>query len=162
LDVNGVARIGTTIYNSDSTLKKNIVALGVGNLSKLQQIRSVRYQLKTPSELHPNTKTTSLSDTTKSDAPVESETSDIYTKVHIGFIAQEVENVFPELVYHDKQGILSLNYDGLIPVMLQAMKEQQATIDALKASILDLQKRLNITTPSDTQVPIDSGTPTIQ
>jgi hypothetical protein len=41
----------------------------------------------------------------------------------IGIVAQEVEKVFPELVVAGKDGVKRVNYDSLIPVMLEAIKE---------------------------------------
>lgn len=48
---------------------------------------------------------------------------------HLGLIAQDVEKVFPELVKTGKDGYKSINYDGLIPVLIEATKEQQNIID---------------------------------
>ena len=54
-------------------------------------------------------------------------------KNKIGFIAQELELVFPELVETNKTtGYKAVNYDGMIPVLVEGMKEQQAQIDELK------------------------------
>ncbi len=50
----------------------------------------------------------------------------------IGFIAQEVETVFPELVNTDERGYKSVNYVGVIPVAVEAIKAQQREIEALK------------------------------
>ena len=50
------------------------------------------------------------------------------TALQSGMIAQEVQNVFPELV-SENQGKLGINYSGLIPYMLEAAKEQQMVID---------------------------------
>ncbi|MEO1655930.1 MAG: tail fiber domain-containing protein, partial [Bacteroidota bacterium] len=50
----------------------------------------------------------------------------------IGLIAQEVQKVFPELVAQDGEGYLSVNYDGLIPVLIEALKEQKQRIDQLE------------------------------
>jgi hypothetical protein len=49
-------------------------------------------------------------------------------------LAQDVQKVLPELVKEadDKQGTLSVNYQGLIPVLINAIKEQQKQIDELK------------------------------
>jgi len=47
----------------------------------------------------------------------------------IGLIAQEVEEVFPELVATDKDGYKSVDYSKLSIVLLQAMKEQQSEIE---------------------------------
>lgn len=50
----------------------------------------------------------------------------------IGFIAQDIEQQFPELVTTLENGYKSVNYLGMTAVLLQAIKEQQAEIDALK------------------------------
>ncbi len=51
---------------------------------------------------------------------------------HDGFIAQEVRQVFPSLVATDpKTGLLSLNYTGLIPYTVQAIKEMNFNITSL-------------------------------
>ena len=57
----------------------------------------------------------------------------------IGLLAQEVMELFPELVTksNDKQGTLSVNYQGLIPILLNAIKEQQIQIQKLKEKLID-------------------------
>lgn len=53
-----------------------------------------------------------------------------------GVSAQDVQKVFPELVHEvDADGTLGVSYDGLIAPMIEAMKEQQAQIEALQAEI---------------------------
>jgi hypothetical protein len=52
---------------------------------------------------------------------------------HIGFIAQEIREVLPELVIEDENKQLGVNYTELIPVLVEAIKEQQNQIDALKS-----------------------------
>ncbi len=51
----------------------------------------------------------------------------------IGFIAQEVEKVLPELVSADVKGYKSVAYANVVPVLVEAVKAQQQQIDALKA-----------------------------
>jgi len=60
-------------------------------------------------------------------------------RTHIGLIAQEVKEEFPELVTEDAKGYLAVNYDGMVPVLLQAIKEQQATIDNLQKQVDELK-----------------------
>lgn len=50
-----------------------------------------------------------------------------------GLIAQEVEAVFPEVVTDGPDGFKGINYNGLIGLLVEAIKEQQAMIDALLA-----------------------------
>jgi hypothetical protein len=48
-----------------------------------------------------------------------------------GIIAQELEQVIPALVNTDALGNKSVNYNGLIPFLLNAIKEQQKQIESL-------------------------------
>ena len=60
------------------------------------------------------------------------------TDKQIGVIAQDVEKVFPELV-GENDGYKTTNYIGLIPVLIEALKEQQQTIENLKTRIEQLE-----------------------
>ncbi|MEO6229522.1 MAG: tail fiber domain-containing protein [Ferruginibacter sp.] len=67
----------------------------------------------------------------------------------VGVIAQEVEAQFPQLVSTDKDGIKSVAYGHMVPVLVEAIKEQQTMIDELKkanskqaTTIDDLLKRM--------------------
>jgi hypothetical protein len=53
----------------------------------------------------------------------------------IGFIAQEVQQVVPEVVDEGPDGMFSLSYQQLIPFLVEAIKEQQAEIDELRARL---------------------------
>jgi hypothetical protein len=53
---------------------------------------------------------------------------------HLGFIAQDVQWIIPELVSETREGMLGMEYLGLIPVLTRAIQEQQLQIEALKAS----------------------------
>ena len=51
----------------------------------------------------------------------------------IGVIAQEVEAVLPDVVSTNDEGIKSVKYGNMVAVLIEAIKEQQAQIDELKA-----------------------------
>ncbi len=69
----------------------------------------------------------------------------------IGLIAQEVEKVLPELVHTDGNGYKTLSYDKLVPVLIEAIKEQQDTISRLEKTIETMHRRLtSIEFPSRT------------
>jgi hypothetical protein len=53
-------------------------------------------------------------------------------KEDIGVIAQEVEALFPELARTNDDGYMSVRYQGLTAVLIEAIKEQQKQIDELK------------------------------
>ncbi len=58
---------------------------------------------------------------------------------HVGFSAQEVEEVIPEAVSKNKDGYLMLNNDPIMWAMLNAIKEQQAQIEQLKREIVKIR-----------------------
>ena len=93
--------------NSDARLKSRIVTLG-STLSRLLLIDGKSYTMKANESIS-----------------------------KIGLLAQEVQAAFPELVKtaNNSDGTLSVNYQGMIPVLLNAIKEQQAQIEELKALI---------------------------
>lgn len=52
-----------------------------------------------------------------------------------GFIAQEVQEVIPEVVSEDKNGYLGINYSGVIPYLVEAVKELKEEIKDLKSKL---------------------------
>jgi hypothetical protein len=59
-----------------------------------------------------------------------------------GFMAQELKEVVPEAVKLDENtGTYSVNYIMLIPILVEALKEQQLKIEQLDAKILELQNK---------------------
>jgi hypothetical protein len=92
------------VYNSsDARLKKDIIPLQ-NSLQKIIQLNGYTYHWK--NEQSGNS-------------------------LQTGVLAQEVQKLFPQLVAEDNKGMLSVNYSGLIPVMIESIKEQQKQIDAL-------------------------------
>jgi Chaperone of endosialidase/Head domain of trimeric autotransporter adhesin len=71
-------------------------------------------------------------------------------KRQLGFSAQEVEKLFPEIVMTDTNGYKSVDYGRLTPVLVEAVKEQQKQIneqqqgiDELKKDKLQMQEQIN-------------------
>jgi hypothetical protein len=62
-------------------------------------------------------------------------------KRQIGLIAQEVEEVIPELVKTDGKGDKSISYSKLTVVLLEALKEQQKMIEALQREVELLKQK---------------------
>ena len=70
-------------------------------------------------------------------------------KKKIGLLAQDIEKVFPELVT-ETNDIKSVNYQGLVPVLINAMKEQddkitkqQQEIDSYKTELSNQRKEID-------------------
>ncbi len=58
---------------------------------------------------------------------------------HYGVIAQEIEKVLPEAVATDESGEKAVAYNELVPVLIEAIKEQQKIIDAMAARLAALE-----------------------
>jgi|GEM_PF-4621110 len=58
-----------------------------------------------------------------------------------GFIAQEVEKLYPELVFTDEEtGLKSVNYANISALLLEVVKEQEDRLDNLEARLLEIEK----------------------
>jgi sugar lactone lactonase YvrE len=88
---------------SDIRLKRDFSPL-VSSLTKLSNLKGYHYYWK---------------DSTRS------------KNLQTGVIAQELQKIFPELVNQEKDGFLSVNYIGLIPHLLEAVKELRVINDEL-------------------------------
>lgn len=55
-----------------------------------------------------------------------------HTAEEIGVIAQQVEKFVPQLVHTDDSGLKSVAYANAVALLIEAIKEQQDQIDALK------------------------------
>lgn len=52
--------------------------------------------------------------------------------LNIGVIAQEVQQVLPEVVHEDENGMLSVAYGNIVGLLIEAIKELKREIDILK------------------------------
>ena len=59
----------------------------------------------------------------------------------VGFSAQEVREVLPEVVSEGEDGYFSIEYGKMVPLLLEAIKEQQKQIDELKHLVKNLMQK---------------------
>jgi hypothetical protein len=64
-------------------------------------------------------------------------------KRKVGVVAQEVERILPEVVCEDADGFKSVDYGNITALLIEAIKEQQTTIESLKDRILVLENIKN-------------------
>lgn len=137
LEVDGdVYTTGAYRTASDVRLKDNISPLQ-GALSKIQQVNGKVYNKLNYPILNKEEEVNKLIEAGKASpddrSKVIKEMCDYEKNVNpnpeFGVIAQELMLVYPELVQKDENGYLSVNYIGLIPVLVEALKEQQVIID---------------------------------
>lgn len=108
---------GATSCSSDKRLKKDITLISDA-LEKLNSINGVYYRW--------NEKSTALDKESK----------------RLGVIAQEVRKVFPEAVMEDPNGYLAVSLDGLVPVLIESVKELNEKNIALQMDVANLGKRV--------------------
>jgi len=61
---------------------------------------------------------------------------DTASATHFGFIAQDLEKIIPEVVSTDESGYKSVAYSALIPLLTQAIKEQQLQMENFRSGVL--------------------------
>ncbi|WP_159090771.1 tail fiber domain-containing protein [Aquimarina aquimarini] len=84
-----------------------------------------------------------LDDLSKLDAVSYTWKSDKSKKKEIGFLAQDVEKVFPELV-RNVEGIegKSISYSHMVPILVEAIKTQKEMIENLSAKVTKLENQI--------------------
>jgi hypothetical protein len=137
------------LVSSDIRLKKNVKSMN-GMLASVSKLQGLTYDFK-------NTKEDSAlailnaiipkdekdkKDLDKAKKEYEDRKADNLNQM--GFSAQEVQKIFPQCVKTDANGFLAVNYISLIPVLVEALKEQQVVIDAQKAEMDAMKKDLAV------------------
>lgn len=89
--------------SSDERLKKNITDLATNSLDALVQLKTVTFKWINGAD----------------------------TEKHIGFIAQNMREFYPELVSTAANGYLQVNYAGITPVIVEAIRELNTKLEML-------------------------------
>ncbi|MBQ6063612.1 MAG: tail fiber domain-containing protein, partial [Prevotella sp.] len=124
---------GVVISSSDLRLKQDVRELGEtdgGTLDKLDMLSPVSYKYDA-SKMEP-AKEVVEGDLDKGKAS-RAWTNPVYEKTHFGLVAQELQEVYPDLVYENDNGYLSVNYTELIPILIQSIKELNAKVEQLSS-----------------------------
>lgn len=119
-------------YASDSTFKKDIIKMD-NALLKLKRLEGVSYQLR--EEKKGITKENYNQDNKFVSSKVEEQLKLEESRRHLGLIAQEVEQVFPEAVRTMPDGTKAVAYTQLIAVCIEAIKELNLKVEELEAVI---------------------------
>ena len=98
----------TAFYSSDIRLKENIVPIE-NALEKVNQISGNTYDWKEGFE-----------------------TIHSHKGNDVGVIAQEIESILPQLVTNRDTGYKAVQYEKLIPLLIEAVKELSAKVDRLE------------------------------
>lgn len=115
------------LTTSDARMKKDVCSIS-GASSLLSEISPVSYRLADTTEAK------------RASAVDEAETMPMSPddRVQYGFIAQEVREIFPELVVEDEDGYLSIDYTGFIPILVDAYKALETRVQEQEEALVML------------------------
>lgn len=114
---------------SDARVKKNIVDIDKEQIWNILNLIPKEYDLdSTGSYIHP--------------------LDNALTNKHFGLLAQDVKKVYPEIVSETIDGLMSINYIELIPLLIGVIKEQQEVMDNLSIEV-EVIKLNNLKKSSD-------------
>lgn len=128
--VTGTLTTGATTTMSDARYKSNIQQINATALAKIAALNPVQYTMLSGEAIA--LANTELTDTTSTMTMITSE-EDLAkaNQIHYGLLAQEVKELYPELVYEDAAGVMSINYTELIPLLIQAVQDLSEQVSAL-------------------------------
>ena len=121
-DGNGTIRATAFTPWSDKRFKKDIKSLSTDYSKRLLSVKSYTYKYDKDAMAKQHIGTDE--------------------RTHYGVIAQELEQLFPDVVYNNEDGFKSVNYMELIPVVIQSIQEQQKQIDTKDATITKQQEQI--------------------
>jgi len=101
------------MFNGDATVSNDLTVSGDVNISSDARLKS---------------NIVSLGSTLPKLLQIDGKSYEMKGKQKIGVLAQEIQKVFPELVSEDDNEMLAVNYQGLVPVLINALKEQDKII----------------------------------
>jgi hypothetical protein len=108
---------------SDAAAKTDIQSLG-GGLERLRKLRGVSYRMK----------------------------DDPGSRLRVGVIAQEVASVLPEAVSQSSRGA-AVSYSSFVPVLIEAVKELAAQVEALRAEVDAIKAQQPASAPAPASAP---------
>jgi hypothetical protein len=116
----------TAYYSSDARLKENVTIIS-NPIEMLNQIRGVYF------------------DWTDKHIEERGGEDGVFVRKHdVGVIAQEVEAILPEIVTTRDNGYKAVRYEKIVPLLIEAIKEQQNTINSLVNKLQDVEELINI------------------
>lgn len=121
----GTIFASTFTTTSDLRLKDNVKPLT--DVSAIYSLNPVSYTFRTEDTLHIRFE----------------ESSNEGKKIHYGLIAQEVKDVFPDLVHEEEDGYLSVNYVEMIPFLIRSIQELNAKVEKQSQLIEQLRGQTN-------------------
>lgn len=121
----GSLNVPTLVSPSDYRLKSDIKSVSTGCLDKVLGMNIVEFKYK--QREFKAAEATELSRGKR--APWYDEESAFMKNKHYGFIAQELQKIYPDLVVEGEDGYLGVNYLEIIPLLVRSIQELNAKLE---------------------------------
>ena len=125
---------GVVVSSSDGRLKENIEEIDDGEsvLERINLLNPIKYNYKSE-EADGKEMDDEMKALVEKYGNTEERPNQVMEKKHYGLVAQELQEIYPDLVYENDNGYLAVNYTELIPIMLQSIKELKAQVDEMRS-----------------------------
>ena len=159
--VTGTMTAGAFVTSSDYRLKENVRSLSKsdGCLNKLMDMNVVEFNNKqrqftssiTTRQFSDSPELLAGNEVMDANAVFELDANDtvshwydkdspILKNKHYGLVAQELQEIYPDLVVESQDGYLAINYLEIIPLLIRSVQELKAELDATKSSDAPIMK----------------------
>lgn len=139
--VSGTLTATEVITPSDITLKENITSImdeeenKGSTLGNLMNMNVIKYTYK-PKEYQRDSDEYQLyeseEDAAKAEELAKQRIREMAEQKHYGLSAQELKEIYPDLVREGQDGILAVNYVELVPILIRSIQELKAELDEVK------------------------------
>lgn len=159
--VTGTMTAGAFVTSSDYRLKENVRSLSKsdGCLNKLMDMNVVEFNNKqrqftssiTTRQFSDSPELLAGNEVMDANAVFELDANDtvshwydedspILKNKHYGLVAQELQEIYPDLVVESQDGYLAINYLEIIPLLIRSVQELKAELDATQSGDAPIQK----------------------
>lgn len=127
--ISNVLTVPSVVTPSDMRLKDNIMSLAkskdVSSLYKIMAMNVVSYSYKSKEYEDADTASAETNNAYRMAKKTEQ-------SLHYGLLAQELKEIYPELVLEGQDGYLGVNYIELVPILIRSIQELKAELDEIK------------------------------
>ena len=143
VNVTGILYAPTILQPSDYRLKSNVRSVSETCLDKVLGMNIVEFKYKQREFKSP---LRSVEDPTNKRVSWYDEESAFMKNKHYGLIAQELQEIYPDLVVEGEDGYLGVNYIEIIPLLIRSIQELNTKIEQFEQGNAPIQKAQSRTT----------------
>ena len=137
--VNGTLTATSVVNLSDIRLKENVQSLSKGGssgstLENVLNMNVIKYNFKQKVVDESEFNEPDKERLAKEIAAAEERNKITASQIHFGLSAQELQEIYPELVVEGQDGNFGINYNELVPILIRSIQELKQELDAVKGS----------------------------